>query len=355
MPDTQSPPATIIVLACVLLGVILAAGCDFSDFSDYDNILSISKLSETGELCWTHTYNIGWSRAHTVRVMPATDGGCVVNIPTNTSLLCRISGGGEEVWCIPDEIGEALAQNRAGDTLTLNDYKANVSIFTLNGTRIVTRIDPVFQSPSLYPAYYPDDPTAIGTSDGGFAVAGDFGVVKLDSIGTVLWNTPRGNYTAVTELPDGDFAAIKAYPVWNPTPETFNGTWGDNAAVVRIHEGLVGETLRPLKTKNAELYTIPDGFGIFWYERGGTWREDEVNLVENLTTSRPMNLPSDSVRASNGGYLSFVYEAIRYDTNGSVIWEKKYTNGPIPESTTHRFPTSDGGLIYLGSSLRLRD
>jgi hypothetical protein len=358
MPHNQSHhPGVIIVLTRVLLVGILTAGC----CAHADNDLVISKISSNGDIVWTHEYYIGHYDTRNVNVVTTADGGCVVNILGNISKLYRFGANGEELWCVPGISSSVIAQNINGDIISIDRWQSVISIVAPNGTLIVNRTDPAV--PRFYEYFV--KPTVIGTSDGGYVAAGTFGAVKLDSGGNLVWNTSCRNYSAVVELPDGDIAAIEHYPVWIPTPETFNGTWITQVDVVRIHEGTHRETLKPNITGgDFQLYSRPGGFGMLYsalvpnQDRFLNWHDEMVDLVENQTVSRPKIIfDRHVVRDANGGYLEVGYsydthrmQAIRYDANGSIAWYKMYVNVTSPSYRKDLFPTSDGGIVYLGKN-----
>ncbi len=221
----------------------------------------------------------------------------------------------------------------------------------------------------------------IQTSDNGYAVCGyistsnndqDVYVMKLDSIGNLLWSKTVGGSGAeignsIIQTPDGGYAiggyttsygagytdiyALKLDSggslLWT---KTIGGTNGDEGqSIIQADNGgyVIAGSTRSYGEGNHDVYIIKldSNANLLWTKTvGGTGWDDGMSVVQTNDGGYAICGYSDS----NSNSTSYSY-VVKLDSSGSLQWTKHVgANGFNTDNSYSIFQTADGGYALGG-------
>lgn len=177
------------------------------------------------------------------------------------------------------------------------------------------------------------------TKDGGYIVAGysdskggtvnsnggilDYWVVKLTGTGVLQWQKTYGgsandDATSISETPDGGY-------IVGGSTLSFDGDAAGNHGM-----------------RDALIIKLANNGNIQWKEVMGGGSFDNVNAVKPLVSGG--YICAGSSNSLTNGWL------IRLDNNGTIVWQKEYSNGGGRDYLNSISIAADGGFIAAGVS-----
>ena len=320
----------------IVAGITDSFGAGNSDFW-------ILKLDSEGLVEWQNTYG-GSGDDYAASIRQTSDGEYIVSGETNS-----FGAGGDDSWILKlDSAGNVNWQYTYGGTGY--DYPASIQ----------------------------------QTSDGGYIVAGDtdsfgaggsdFWIVKLDSAGSVDWQSTYGGTSddwanSIQETSDGgyivagdtvsfgaggsDFWVLKLDSAGNVNWQyTYGGTGDDfDTFIQQTSDGgyIAAGFTDSFGAGSNDIWVLKlDSNGIVEWQKtyGGT--NDEYCLYS------PIQETGDSGYILGGMTLSFGagsadFWALKLDSNGIVEWQKTYGGTSVDFGQSIQ-QTSDGGYIFSGDS-----
>lgn len=161
----------------------------------------------------------------------------------------------------------------------------------------------------------------VQTSDGGYALAGDYSLIKTNSLGVAQWHKSYKNNalnpTSVIQTSDGGYALITG-----------------NGILFKVNSQGALQWKQTYKTTTS---TTPQPTNIIGYPSGG--------ISAFIQTSVGGYLLAGSMCLANSS-SSFAL-LIKTDSRGAVEWSKTY--GPAGSGAGVLIQTSDGGYAFAGT------
>lgn len=299
------------------------------------NEMWLTKLDDLGNAIWQKTYG-GGSTASARSIIPTSDGGYIVagdisslGVEPGDMWVLKLDGSGNVVWqktyggrswdyatsIIPTSDNSYIV---VGHTFSFGAGGYDVWVLKLDSLGNVVWQKTYGGSSHEY-AW-----SSARTSDDGIVVAAStdsFGkgmwLVRLDGQGNVIWQKSYGSFG---ETP------------WSITPTS------DGGFIV------AGQTDAFFSQKREAWVLKLDNLGnVVWQKAYGGWSEDVFSSIRTT---------------SDGGYIVAGYTAtfgdalwlVRLDGLGNVIWQKTY-GGSAREVAHSVSTTGDGGYIVAGYTL----
>ena len=294
---------------------------DVAGFNDY----WVMKLDSAGNIEWQNAINaIG---SNYLYVMPITTGGYLAAGCSNSDIAgdkTEINYGGFDFWILKlNNTGEILWQKSLGGES--DEWNINLSIHETKDNGFILGGSSISNISGL----------KTDTCRGGY----DYWILKLDSIGNILWQkTIGGNsddyLSEIIQVFDGGYL--------------LSGTSSSDSSAEKLENniGLVDD-------KDFWILKLNKNGDILWQNTiGGSKNDVSTDLVETydfgylLGGHSSSDIDADKTEASIGGYD---YWILKLDSLGDVEWQKTL-GGSLNENFKNIFQTTDGGFTLIGSS-----
>jgi uncharacterized delta-60 repeat protein len=218
------------------------------------------------------------------------------------------------------------------------------------------------------------------TSDGGYIVTGytwsfgagnyDLWVLKLNSAGTIAWQTTYGGIgyddaESIRQTSDG------GYIVAGETYDSGTGCWhfwvlklNSNGTVAwqKRYGGAYWDEAKSIQQTSDGGYIVAGWTQSFDPFCDDVWvlklNSDGTVAWQKRYAGADFDYPYSIQQTRDGGYIvagftysfdtdDYDYWVLKLNSNGSVAWQKRY-GGTEPEHAHSVYPTSDGGYIVAG-------
>jgi len=274
----------------------------------------VVKVNMYGDIVWQKTYG-GTNNEFAYSIQETQNKGFAI-AGSSRSNDGDVSGnqGLSDYWIVRlDSVGNILWQNSFGGS---GEERANSIDQTTDGGFIITG--------------------TTNSDDGdvtGYMGNHDFWVIKLDSLGNLIWQRTLGGSaydysTSIEETTDGGFVVV--------------GETGSNDGDVSGNHGGA-----------RDLWVVKlDGLGgVLWQNAiGGSGWDHGANVHENIGGSIIITGGSDSndgdLNSNFGLWDSWV---IKLDPTGALVWSKSF-GGSRNESASSIVGTEDGGFVFCSST-----
>ncbi|HRC33428.1 MAG TPA: hypothetical protein PK736_08290, partial [Bacteroidia bacterium] len=294
----------------------------------------VMKIDSIGNIVWQNTIG-GTMEDFTASINATTDGGYIIGGTSKsdssgdkTENGCNTFNGSWDYWVVKiDSIGNILWQNTITANFTDRMYGISQTTdggFICGGTshsniscdKIENNLD------------YPHNSTS------------DYWVVKLDSIGNILWqNTIGGGQWCSDHLSSIELTKDGGYICGGSS----DGTWAGNDKSEMTKGGYDYWVVKLDSVGNVE-----------WENTIGGASVDYLYSVKQLIdgsyicggTSKS-NVSSDKANPSIGGYD---YWIVKLDAFGDIVWQKTI-GGNSDDDLDYITPTIDNGFICGGASI----
>jgi len=276
----------------------------------------VVKLDSVGNIVWQNALggsNYDWAKC----VRQTADSGFIVVGTTNSSNGNVIGNhGSNDVWIVKlNKTGKMSWKKCYGGEA---DDRGNSVQQTIDGGYIVAA-----------------SVESTGGNVSGKHGLADYWVIKLDSVGQLLWQNCLGgsNYdwgVSVVEIPAGGYMVAGSSASQN---HDVSDHWGNNDDwVVRID---------------------PDSNLIWGRSYGGFNNESGIwvdNTADgNFLTAAWSESNDGDVSGHHGDFTHFDYWVAEFDSGSNILWQKSL-GGTLNDYIEEVHQTSDGGYIMIGSS-----